>query len=51
LRGHAAGIDRRCGWRFGRKLDNFRLFSGVTHQTTQILPVNRAGFCIVYLCR
>src|SRR6202007_873841 len=22
-----------------------------THQTTQIAPANRAGFCIVYLCR
>ncbi len=44
-------LDRRCDRRFGRKLDDFRLFGGFTHQTTQILPANRAGFCIVYLWR
>ena len=40
-----------AAWRFGRKLDDFWLFCGVTHQTTQILPANGAGFCIVYLWR
>ena len=40
-----------CDRRLRRKLDNLRLFCGITHQTTQILPANRAGFCIVYLWR
>ena len=35
---------RRWARRFGRKLDHFGLFSGVTHRTTQILPANVAGF-------
>jgi len=47
----AAVIDRRWDRRFSRKLDNFRLIGGFTHQTTQILPADRAGFCIVYLWR
>ena len=33
----------------GRKLDNFRLFSGFTHQDNTIAPANRADFCIIYL--
>jgi hypothetical protein len=41
----------RCGRRLGRKLHNLWLFSGITHQATQILPARGAGFCIVYLCR
>src|SRR6266852_5580866 len=43
--------DRRCNRRLGRKLEDFGLIGGVTHQTTQILPANGAGFCIVYLWR
>jgi len=43
--------DRRCDRRFSRKLDDFGLIGGFTHQTTQILPANDAGFCIVYLWR
>jgi hypothetical protein len=44
-------MDRRSNRRFSRKLDNFRLIGGFTHQTTQILPANSASFCIVYLWR
>jgi hypothetical protein len=43
--------ERRRGRRFGRKLDNFRLICGFTHQTTQILPADGASVCIVYLWR
>src|SRR5262245_42422327 len=45
---HAArSVTRRGG--FSRKLDNFRLFSGFTHQDNTIAPANRADFCIIYL--
>jgi len=43
--------DRRCDRRFGRKLNDFWLIGGFTHQTTQILPADSASFCIVYLWR
>jgi hypothetical protein len=42
---------RGCDRGFSRKLDNFRLIGGFTHQTTQILPAGGAGFCILYLWR
>jgi hypothetical protein len=42
---------RRCDRRFSRKLHDFRLIGGFTHQTTQILPANGASFGIVYLWR
>jgi hypothetical protein len=32
-------------------MDNFRPIGGFTHQATQILPANGAGFCIAYLWR
>jgi hypothetical protein len=51
LRGGAAVADRHGDQRFGRKLNDFGFFCGITHQTTQILPAGRASFCIVYLCR
>jgi hypothetical protein len=44
-------MDRRCDRRFGRKLNDFWLIGGFTHQTTQILPASRASFCTVYLWR
>jgi len=37
-------MDRRCDRRFGRKLNDFWLIGGFTHQTTQILPANGASF-------
>jgi hypothetical protein len=49
LRRGAPGIDRHGDWRFHRKLHDFRLFCGITHQTTQILPANCASFCTLYL--
>jgi hypothetical protein len=44
-------MHRRGDWRFGRKLHDFWLICGFTHQTTQILPADRASFCIVYIWR
>jgi hypothetical protein len=37
--------------RFDRKLDDFGLIGGITHQTTNILRANGALFYVCYLWR
>jgi len=44
LLGRPALACRSKQRRIGRKLDDLGLFSGLTHETTQILPAGRAGF-------
>jgi hypothetical protein len=51
LRGGAAVARRRCDRRFGRKLDDFGLIGGFTHQTTKILHSAAHAFTFCYLWR
>jgi hypothetical protein len=49
LRGDAAIAHGRGNRRLGRKLDNFGLIGGFSHQATQAPPAICGPFCIAYL--
>jgi hypothetical protein len=51
LRGGTAVARGRRNRRFGRKLHDFGLIGGITHQTTNILRASGALFCVCYLWR